>query len=92
LGALTARYRWFALIYIIGMFFVLPSLFVVLTFIDTKGIAMYTVLALMVLLIVTIVSLNLLQDNLKTKNKLPSVLQDWDFLPEPLRSLEPYDR
>jgi hypothetical protein len=74
------------------MFFVLPGLFVGLTFIDSKGIAMYTVLALMVFLIVTVVSLNMLQANAKTKNKLPSVLQDWQYLPESLRSLDPYDR
>jgi hypothetical protein len=28
----------------------------------------------------------------KKPSLLPSVLQDWSFLPEPLRSLDPYDR
>ena len=34
--------------------------------------------------------MNVLQN--KKPNWLPKVLRTWDFLPEPLRSLEPYDK
>ena len=37
LGKLTAKYRWFAVVYIIVMFFVVPGIFVALSLIDTKG-------------------------------------------------------
>ena len=92
LGSLTAKYRWFALVYIIGMFFVLPGLFVGLTFIDKDGIAMYSFLGFMVFTILAVVFLNFLQSNERLKTKLPVRIQNWYFLPECLRSLEPYDR
>ena len=90
LGALTVNYRWFAIAYIVGMFFLLPGIFVGLTFIDENGIAMYTFLGIMALVISSVMLLNFLQS--KMQSKLPPFLQTWDFLPEPLRSLEPYDR
>ena len=92
LGALTANYRWFAIVYIIFMFFMLPWTFVGLTLIDSQGIAMYTFLVLVLLILITIVLLNYLQSHEKFCKFLPQQLQNWQILPKPLRSLDPYDR
>jgi len=92
LGKLTAKYRWFAVVYIIGMFFLLPGIFVGLTFLDPKGIVMYTFLAISAVSILFIVIINYLQSHETYHEKLPLKLKNWDFLPGPLRSLDPYDR
>merc|ERR1719278_710312 len=92
LGKLTAKYRWFAIVYIIGMFFLMPGLFVGLTFIDSKGIAMYTFLAISTVILIIIGTINYLQSHEKFNKSLPSKLRNWEFLPEPMRSLAPYDR
>ena len=92
LGKITASYRWFAVVYIIGMFFVLPGVFVGLTFIDSQGIAMYTFLAIVAILAILGGALNVAQSKEALRKRLPEELQTWEFLPKPLRSLEPYDR
>ena len=92
LGKLTANYRWFAIVYILFMFFVLPGIFMGLSFVDEVGITMYTFLALLVLLILSVALLNYLQSHEKFTQKLPEKLQNWHFLSEGLRSLDPYDR
>ena len=92
LGKLTARHRWFAIVYIAGMFFILPEVFVGLTFIDSKGIAMYTFLAISAFITIIVVTINHMQNHEKLHQFLPIKLQTWDFLPEPMRSLDPYDR
>ena len=46
LGKLTAQHRWFAVAYIVFMFFVLPLIFVGASFIDQEhGIGIYCTLA-----------------------------------------------
>ena len=92
LGKVTARYRWVALVYIVGMFFLLPGIFVALTLIDRSNILMYTVLGITVFLAIVIGTINFMQGHDTLQNYLPKVLLSWDFLPEPCRSLEPYDR
>ena len=92
LGKITSNYRWFAIVYIIGMFFVLPGIFVGLTFIDSRGIAMYTFLAIVAFLAILGGALNVVQSKESLKKRLPEELQTWEFLPKPMRSLEPYDR
>ena len=74
------------------MFFILPEIFVGLTFIDSKGIAMYTFLAISAFITIIVVIINHMQTHEKLHRFLPTKLQSWDFLPEPLRSLDPYDR
>ena len=78
--------------YIAGMFFILPEIFVGLTFIDSKGIAMYTFLAISAFITIIVVLINHMQNHEKLQRFLPTKLQTWDFLPEPMRSLDPYDR
>ena len=92
LGKLTAKYRWFAVVYILGMFFLLPGVFVALTFIDPTGIAMYTFLAICAVSILMIVTINYFQSHERYHKMLPLILKNWKFLPEPMRSLAPYDR
>jgi len=86
LGNTTADYRWFAVIYLIVVFLVMPILFIALSFDLTL---LYVVISLLLLLALFITILNILQN--KVPDKLPEALRTWSFLPLPLRSLEPYD-
>jgi sodium-dependent phosphate cotransporter len=93
LGKITATYRWFAIVYVVGMFFVMPGFFVLLTMIDSKGITMYTFMLIIFVLITGSMTINWMQSNTKPANELlPEKLRNWEFLPEPLKSFEPYDR
>lgn len=88
LGNITATYRWFPIFYIIFMFMVVPTIFVLLSMAST-------VLAVIVFLLVVVVaifvaSVNHLQNT--KPDSLPASLQTWDSLPVWMRSLEPYDR
>ena len=92
LGELTAEYRWFALVYIIFMFFLLPGIFVALTLVDSQGIAMYTFLGLIIFITILVATLKFLQSKESLKKYLPEKLHTFEFLPKFLRSLEPYDQ
>jgi len=88
LGDTTAKYRWFAILYMILMFVVLPGVFMGLSFAGT--IPVIVVAAIVVILFVFICGVNLLRS--KKPSLLPSFLLSWKWLPVWLRSLEPYDR
>ena len=88
LGNMTANYRWFAIMYLIVLFFLLPGTFFALSVISWK--VMLAVLVPVLALIILIGIINLLQS--KVPRILPPFLRNWNFLPEPCRSLEPYDR
>uniref|UniRef100_A0A672F4W4 Sodium-dependent phosphate transport protein 2B-like n=1 Tax=Salarias fasciatus TaxID=181472 RepID=A0A672F4W4_SALFA len=88
LGNTTAKYRWFAAVYIICCFFVLPL------FVFSLSLAGWQVLVgvgvpLLVMLIVIIV-INVLQK--RKPSCLPSALRSWDFLPLWAHSLAPWDK
>ena len=51
---------------------------------------MFTILTPIIIFLVSILLINVLQN--KSPNILPDFLKDWMFLPEHLRSLEPYDK
>ena len=70
----------------------MPGLFVGLMFVDSTGIAMYTFLAISGVIILIIGMINYLQSHEKFHRILPSKLINWEFLPQPMRSLAPYDR
>ncbi|KAB7507126.1 Sodium-dependent phosphate transport protein 2A [Armadillidium nasatum] len=53
-------------------------------------IVMWSILGPVIIIVVFVVIINLIQK--KKRSLLPKVLQNWNFLPKPLRSLEPYDR
>eukprot|EP00091_Calanus_sinicus_P002907 TRINITY_DN13036_c0_g1_i1.p1 TRINITY_DN13036_c0_g1~~TRINITY_DN13036_c0_g1_i1.p1 ORF type:complete len:164 (-),score=37.42 TRINITY_DN13036_c0_g1_i1:362-853(-) len=88
LGNTTADHPWFAVFYLVAMFFVLP--------ITTFGISLlgpyplYALLAVCASVCFIFSTISFLQTYFY--NKLPNILQTWDFLPLPFRSLEPYDQ
>ncbi len=85
LGKTTAKYRWFALVYIVAMFVIIPLTLVGLSAIGNS--VLYTFLGLVAFLVVLVVLVNLMQS--KCPGKLPKSLQEWPYW---LKSLEPYDR
>ena len=88
LGNITAEYRWFAVAYLLGMFLVLPLLVFGLSLAGPA--ALYVALAVVAAVALLAGLLNVLQR--RVPSMLPAALQTWEFLPEPLRSLAPYDR
>eukprot|EP01043_Picozoa_sp_COSAG02_P021219 COSAG02_NODE_1073_length_14776_cov_6.711930_12_plen_596_part_00 len=88
LGNITATYRWFPIFYIIFMFMIVPTIFVLLSMAST-------VLAVIVFLLVVVVVLFVATVTHFQNTKpdcLPESLKTWDALPIWMRSLEPYDR
>lgn len=87
LGAKTAKYRWFAIAYIIFMFFLLPACVFSLSL--AGFIPFICVVAIVLPLVVAITILNVLQR--KCSKCLPKKFRTWKFLPIYLRSLQPID-
>ena len=88
LGDITSQYRWFSIAYLLMMFFIFPAIIFGLSL--AGSVTMYVVLIPIMALVLVVILSNLLQ-----KHKpaiLPSILRNWNFLPEPFRSLEPLDR
>uniref|UniRef100_A0AAZ3SQX1 Solute carrier family 34 member 2a n=1 Tax=Oncorhynchus tshawytscha TaxID=74940 RepID=A0AAZ3SQX1_ONCTS len=88
LGDITAEYRWFAGVYIISCFFLLPLFVFGLSMAGWKVLVGVGVPIVALLIIVIVV--NVLQARLP--RCLPAVLHSWDFLPLWAHSLEPWDR
>jgi sodium-dependent phosphate cotransporter len=88
LGNVTAKYRWFPIFYIIFMFMIVPTIFVLLSMAST--VLCVIVFLLIVVGIIFIATVNWMQIN--KKDSLPASLQSWDSLPLWMRSLEPYDK
>ncbi|CAH1269340.1 SLC34A2 [Branchiostoma lanceolatum] len=88
LGNTTAKYRWFAIVYLILMFFLWPALVFGLSVAGWETLVGVGVPLLVFALVVVVI--NVLQT--KRPNWLPKKLRTWDFLPLALHSLEPYDR
>ena len=88
LGCQTAKYRWFALAYLIVFFFLLPAAGFGLSLIS--WIALAAVFIPLFLLLIIILVIKLFQR--KCPTVLPKQLRNWKWLPKILRSLEPYDR
>lgn len=87
LGRTTARYRWFALLYLFTMFFVAPGFILALSL--AGQVAFYCVIVPLAIIIFAIIIINVLQ--VKIPDRMPSWIKDWSFLPIWLRSFEPYD-
>lgn len=88
LGNVTASYRWFAAVYILGCFFMLP-LFIFSLSLAGWPVLVGVVVPLLILLIALIV-INILQQ--RKPASLPPALRSWDFLPLWVHSLEPWDK
>ena len=90
LGRTTAKYRWFAIAYLICMFLLFPGFFFAASCAGQVGfiIAVSIVGGLMAFICV----INCMQSSPKAQKFLPGVLRTWKFLPEWMRSLAPVDR
>ncbi|KAM6983505.1 sodium-dependent phosphate transport protein 2A-like [Tautogolabrus adspersus] len=87
LGKRTARYRWFAVLYLLLCFLLLPSLVFALSMAGWRVMTGIGVPVIMVILICATV--NMLQA--RRPECLPHRLQNWDFLPVWMTSLQPLD-
>nr|XP_049577800.1 sodium-dependent phosphate transport protein 2B-like isoform X2 [Syngnathus scovelli] len=88
LGNITASYRWFAAVYIICCFFLLPLLVFSLSLAGWQ--VLVGVACPLVALLIIIIIINVLQK--RKPECLPAVLRSWDFLPLWAHSLEPWDK
>lgn len=88
LGNIVADYRWFAIAYLISVFFVFPTIVVALSV--PGWYVLFGVALPFVIILIAVIVINTMQNN--CRDSLPKVLRTWDFLPLWLRSLEPYDR
>lgn len=85
LGDTTAKYRWFAIIYLLLAFFLIPGALFGLSFIN-QWVVVATVV-FMVVFCLTISAINTLQS--KKPHWLPRILRSWEFLPLCCHSLKP---
>ncbi|XP_041800086.1 sodium-dependent phosphate transport protein 2A [Chelmon rostratus] len=88
LGERTAKYRWFAVLYLLLCFLLLPSLVLGLSLAGWRVMAGVGAPFLGVTVFVAIV--NVMQA--RSPRHLPTQLRTWDFLPQWMRSLKPLDR
>ena len=88
LGHITADYRWFAAVYLLFVFFLIPGLIFALSVPGWEVLAGVGIPVLVFIIVIIII--NVLQD--KKPLVLPRNLQSWEWLPEPLHSMEPWDR
>ncbi|NXF06405.1 NPT2A protein, partial [Smithornis capensis] len=88
LGERTAKYRWFAVLYLIICFLLLPSLIFGISMAGWRVLVGVGAPFLGLLLFVGLV--NALQAH--SPGHLPKWLQTWDFLPSWMHSLQPLDR
>uniref|UniRef100_A0A3Q1FMD5 Sodium-dependent phosphate transport protein 2A n=1 Tax=Acanthochromis polyacanthus TaxID=80966 RepID=A0A3Q1FMD5_9TELE len=88
LGERTAKYRWFAVLYLLICFLLLPSLVLGLSLAGWR--VMAGVGAPFLSVSIFIAMINVMQAH--SPHRLPTKLQNWDFLPKWMRSLKPLDR
>ncbi|KAM4678526.1 sodium-dependent phosphate transport protein 2A [Discoglossus pictus] len=88
LGKRTAKYRWFAVLYLIVCFLLLPSLIFGISMAGWQ--VLVGVGAPFLGLFFFIAAVNLLQ--IHSPGRLPKRLQSWNFLPAWMHSLKPMDR
>ncbi|XP_071761957.1 sodium-dependent phosphate transport protein 2A-like [Centroberyx gerrardi] len=88
LGERTAKYRWFAVLYLLLCFLLLPSLVLGLSLAGWRVMVGFGAPFLGVTVFIALV--NVMQAH--SPRRLPTTLQSWDFLPPWMRSLKPLDR
>ncbi|XP_062332916.1 sodium-dependent phosphate transport protein 2A [Osmerus eperlanus] len=88
LGERTAKYRWFAVLYLLVCFLLLPSLVLGLSLAGWQ--VMVGVGGPFLGVTVFIAMVNVMQAH--SPGFLPARLQTWDFLPRCMHSLKPLDR
>ncbi|KAL0158880.1 hypothetical protein M9458_046956, partial [Cirrhinus mrigala] len=88
LGNRTAKYRWFAGLYLILCFVLLPLIILGLSIAGWQvlvGVGVPVVVFAILVVIISIVQK-------RWPRFLPRFLRSWDFLPKPLHSLKPWDK
>ncbi|XP_061593917.1 solute carrier family 34 member 2b isoform X2 [Cololabis saira] len=88
LGNKTAEYRWFAAVYLILCFLVMPLSVFGLSLAGWQ--VLVGVGVPIIALTVFVIIVNMMQS--RCPDSLPKVLRSWNFLPRPLRSLAPWDK
>uniref|UniRef100_A0A8C2N915 Sodium-dependent phosphate transport protein 2B n=1 Tax=Capra hircus TaxID=9925 RepID=A0A8C2N915_CAPHI len=88
LGSVSAKYRWFAIVYLIIFFLLIPLGVFGLSLLGWP--VLVGVASPIVLVILLVVVLKILQSC--CPGSLPQKLRSWDFLPLWMRSLEPWDK
>ncbi|KAM4740006.1 solute carrier family 34 member 2b [Anableps anableps] len=88
LGNRTAKYRWFAALYLFLCFFVLPLTVFGLSIAGWK--VLVGVGVPIVALAIFAIIINVMQS--RCPRFLPKLLRNWDFLPRPLHSMAPWDK
>lgn len=88
LGDRTAKYRWFAVVYLVLCFFLIPLTVLGLSIAGWQ--VLVGVGVPVVVLVVFVIVVNIMQS--RCPRFLVPVLRTWDFLPRPLHSLKPWDR
>lgn len=81
------RYRWFAVLYLLVCFLLFPSIVFALSMAGWK--VMTGVSVPVITLIIFITTVNIIQ--VRRPNCLPHRLQNWNFLPIWMTSLQPMD-
>lgn len=89
MGNTVADHRWFALAYLIFVYFLFPFLIFALSMAGLP--VLIGVGTPVVLLLIFIIVVNVMQS--RCRSRLPTRLQSWEDsgIPAPLRSLDPYD-
>ena len=91
LGNTTAKYRWFALFYLVVIFIGLPAIAIGVSHVSFGLLIALFLLGL--LIFVFVLTVNYMHRNERYNKMLPKLLQnDWRCLPLWMRSLEPMDR
>jgi len=88
LGNITAKYRWFSIVYVASVFFIIPLIVLGLSFTPVWFLA--TVIILVIVFVLVIIVINVLQT--KRPSILPVRLRSWDWLPLWMHSLRWWDR
>ena len=88
LGNIVAKHRWFSVVYLFSVFDVFPGIILGLSVAGWEVLA--GIIVPLIIFVLAIVFINIMQ--VKRKHWLPVRLQDWVWLPKPLRSLEPYEK
>lgn len=87
LGNHTAKYRWFAVLYLILCFLFFPLSVFGLSLAGWK--VLVGVGVPIVALVIFVIIVNVMQSHLP--RFLPKFLRNWNFLPRPLHSMAPWD-
>lgn len=87
IGRIVSQYRWFALVYITTVFFIFPSIILLLAFIHWLTAVVF--LFILFLLLTCLLIIQYYQKN--NPQRLPSILRSWSFLPRACRSLSYWD-